>query len=210
MRLSGHGGLVPPALSRARIHHHGLKLRHEHERRYNNAALDSDSQIPNSSTPPLQSPDGGHSNAVWHRRWSRLTSSGRSRCRGRASYLAQAPVQMTTNCTNNGNVNCTTSGGSYTMDTLRYGGVFRAGAVSYFLGVRPSLSLACSMAQGFQQQSGHVSACGTRLSVGSYTAKLSGERLTVVSSDGKRKANYDVLEITLVPIRNSRNSHEKS
>jgi hypothetical protein len=111
---------------------------------------------------------------------------------GITSGSGSSPTQ--TNCNVNGDtVNCTSRVGSYSIDILHINGIFHAGEVQYTLEVVP-FSYRCAFAQGFAAGAGgHAAACGTSLRLGTYVAKLSGMHLTVVSGDGKHKADYTVV-----------------
>jgi hypothetical protein len=111
---------------------------------------------------------------------------------GITSYAGSGPTN--TNCNVNYNtVNCTTWGGGYSVDILHLSGIFHASEVQYTLEVVP-FSHRCAFAQGWTAGAGgHAPACGPALYPGIYVAKLSGMRLTVVSGDGKHKADYTVI-----------------
>jgi hypothetical protein len=108
------------------------------------------------------------------------------------SYAGAGPTQ--TNCNvNDSTVNCTSRNPQYSIDTLHINGIFHTGEVQYTLEVVP-FSRRCAFAQGAAAGAGgHALACGTSLQIGTFVAKLSGMHLTVVSGDGKHKADYTVV-----------------
>ena len=111
---------------------------------------------------------------------------------GITSYAGTGPTQTDCNV-NYPTINCTSRNGHYSIDTLHINGIFHAGEVQYTLEVVP-FSRRCAFAQGAAAGAGgHAAACGTSLQIGAFVAKLSGRHLTVVSGDGKHKADYAVV-----------------